>query len=105
MLMKDTKEQYGQEHIVKSDDDAIVHIDNAPIMESVFNVLTVLRGQDKVILKSSGSSIPNAVAVANIITEEMLRDKSKVQEILLDTLTAAGIGKMTSTVEIILHKI
>ena len=73
-------------------------------MESVSHVLFALRNQDQVILKSSGNSIPNAVAVANIITEDVLKDKFKVQEIFLDTLAAAGIGKMTSTVEIILDK-
>ena len=105
--MEDIKEQYGQEHIVKSNDGDngnVIHIDNTPVMESVFNVLTAFRDRDQVTLKSSGNAIPNAVAVANIITEEMLKDKSKVQKILLDTLAAAGIGQMTSTVEIILNK-
>lgn len=111
MLMEDIKEQYGQEHIVKSNDSGsrndhgtIIHIDDAPVMESVSNVLNILRNKDQVILKSNGHSIPNAVAVANIITEDVLRDRYKVQKVLLDTLAAAGIGKMTSTVEIVLDK-
>ncbi len=106
MLMDDTNQQYGQKHIVKSNIDyTVINIDNAPIMESVFDVLTMLQNTDHVILKSNGNSIPNAVAVANIITEDVLKDKSKVQKILLDTLSAAGIGKMTSTIEILLDKI
>ena len=106
MLMEDTNQQYGQKHIVKSNIDyTVIDIDNAPIMESVFDVLTVLQNTDHVILKSNGNSIPNAVAVANIITEDVLKDKSKVQKILLDTLSAAGIGKMTSTIEILLEKV
>jgi DNA-binding protein len=106
MLMEDTNQQYGQKHIVKSNIDyTVINIDSAPIMESVFDVLTVLQNTDHVILKSNGNSIPNAVAVANIITEDVLKDKSKVQKILLDTLSAAGIGKMTSTIEILLEKV
>lgn len=106
MLMDDTNQQYGQKHIVKSNIDyTVINIDNAPIMESVFDVLTMLQNTDHVILKSNGNSIPNAVAVANIITEDVLKDKSKVQKILLDTLSAAGIGKMTSTIEILLDKV
>jgi DNA-binding protein len=35
----------------------------------------------------------------------MLKGNSKVQKIILDTESAAGIGDMTSTVEIILNKI
>ena len=48
---------------------------------------------------------PNAVAVANIITEKMMKGNSKTEKIILDTEAAAGIGSMTSTVEIILNKI
>jgi len=60
--------------------------------------------QDKVILKARGNSIPNAVAVANIITEKMLVGSTKVEKIKLDTLEEAGIGSMTSTAQIIIKK-
>ena len=43
--------------------------------------------------------------MANIITEKMLRGVTKIEKINLDTLEKAGIGKMTSTVEIIINKI
>jgi DNA-binding protein len=35
----------------------------------------------------------------------MLKGNSKIQKITLDTVEAAGIGRMTSTIEIILNKI
>jgi DNA-binding protein len=73
-------------------------------MESALEVLEMLGKKSKVILKAKGNSIPNAVAVANIITEKMMNGNSKVEKILLDTVAAAGIGNMTSTVEIILIK-
>jgi DNA-binding protein len=55
-------------------------------------------------LKARGNSIPNAVAVANIITEKMLVGSTKVEKIKLDTLEEAGIGSMTSTAQIIIKK-
>ena len=60
--------------------------------------------QNKISLKSRGNSIPNAVAVANIITEKMLVGVAKIEKINLDTVAEAGIGDMTSTVEIIIKK-
>ena len=60
--------------------------------------------QNKISLKARGNSIPNAVAVANIITEKMLVGSTKIEKINLDTVAEAGIGSMTSTVEIIINK-
>ncbi|QLH02778.1 DNA-binding protein [Nitrosopumilus cobalaminigenes] len=104
MLMDETIEPSGQEQTEKSEDTTI-QIGNYPVMESALDVLTFLGKKNKIILKSKGNSIPNAVAVANIITEKMLKGNSKVQKINLDTVAAAGIGNMTSTIEIILIKI
>jgi DNA-binding protein len=97
MLMEETTELRGQE-------ESAIQIGNYPVMESALDVLTILGKKNKIILKSKGNSIPNAVAVANIITEKMLKGNSKVQKITLDTVAAAGIGNMTSTIEIILVK-
>ena len=104
MLMEETTKSHGQEQTEKSDE-TIIQIGNYPVMESALDVLTIIGKKNKVILKSKGNSIPNAVAVANIITEKMLKDSSKVEKITLDTVAAAGIGNMTSTIEIILNKI
>ena len=82
-----------------------MNIGNDPVMQTAVDVLTILGSKNQVVLRAKGNSIPNAVAVANIITEKMLNGNSKVQKITLDTDAAAGIGKMTSTVEIILEKI
>ena len=102
--MEETTKSQGQEQTELSDE-AIIQIGNYPVMESAIDVLTILGKKNKVILKSKGNSIPNAVAVANIITEKMLKGNSKVEKITLDTVAAAGIGDMTSTIEIILNKI
>ena len=102
--MEEITELHGQEQTKKSDETKI-EIGNYPVMQSALDVLEVLGKHDKVSLHSRGNSIPNAVAVANIITEKMMEGKSKVEKITLDTVAAAGIGDMTSTVEIILIKI
>jgi len=104
MLMDESSERYGQEQTTKSEN-AIITIGNEPVMQSAIDILSILGSKNQVILRARGNSIPNAVAVANIITEKMLKGNSNVQKITLDTVSAAGIGKMTSTVEIILNKI
>ena len=101
--MEETSEPYGQEQTKKSED-TIITIGNEPVMQSAIDVLSILGSKNQVILKARGNSIPNAVAIANIITEKMLKGNSKVQKITLDTVAAAGIGRMTSTIEIILNK-
>jgi len=101
--MEESSELSGQEQTETSE--TAIQIGNYPVMESALEVLTILGNKKKVILISKGNSIPNAVAVANIITEKMLKGNSKVQKINLDTVSAAGIGNMTSTIEIILIKI
>lgn len=103
MLMEDTKERNGQEQI--KTDDSIFHIRNEPVMQSAVDVLSLFGRKNKITLCAKGNSIPNAVAVANIITEKMLKGNSKVEKIKLDTENAPGIGRMLSTIEIIVTKI
>jgi len=102
MLMEDIKEQ-GKDQIKSKD--TIFNIRYDPVMQSAIEILPILGNKKKVILRAVGDSIPNAVAVANIITEKMLHGNSKVQKIKLDTEAAAGIGRMTSNIEIILIRI
>ena len=103
MLMEDAKATSGQEQTSKSE--TVVDIGNEPVMQSAIDILEIISKKNQITLKAKGNSIPNAVAVANIITEKMLSGSSKVEKINLDTVSAAGIGKMTSTIEIILKKI
>ena len=82
----------------------IYNVHNDPVMIEAINVLSLLGTSKKAILRAKGNSIPNAVAIANIITEKMLKGNSKVENILVDTEMPAGIGKMLSTIEIVLLK-
>ena len=95
--MEEVNEPKGQEQTE-------INIGNDPVMLTAVDVVSKLMNQDKVILKARGNSIPNAVAVANIITEKMLVGSTKVEKIKLDTLEEAGIGNMTSTAQIFIKK-
>jgi len=102
--MEEIKKENDQEQSNKAED-TIIYIRNEYVMQLAVDILPILGSKKKVILRAVGNSIPNAVAVANIITEKMLHGNSKVQKIKLDTEAAAGIGSMTSNIEIILIKI
>ena len=95
--MEEVNEPKGQEQ-------TIINIGNDPVMLTAVDVVSKLMNQNEVILKARGNSIPNAVAVANIIIEKMLVGRTKVKKINLDTVAKAGIGDMTSTVEIIIKR-
>ena len=95
--MEEVNEPKGQEQ-------TIINIGNDPVMLTAVDVVSKLMNQNEVILKARGNSIPNAVAVANIITEKMLVGRTKVKKINLDTVAKAGIGDMTSTVEITIKR-
>ncbi len=95
--MEEVNEPKGQEQ-------TIINIGNEPVMLTAVDVVSKLINQDRIILKAIGNSIPSAVAVANIITEKMLKGTTQVEKINLDTVAKAGIGDMTSTVEIIITK-
>ena len=95
--MEDVNEPKGQEQTE-------IQIGNDPVMLSAVEVVSKLMSHKKVSLKARGNSIPNAVAVSNIIVEKMLVGSTKIEKINLDTVAKAGIGDMTSTVEIIIVK-
>ena len=77
-------------------------VHNKPVMMEAVNVVSLLGKTRKAIIKAKGDSIPNAVAIANIITEKMLKGNSSIQKIVVDSEGKAGIGKMLSTIEIVL---
>jgi len=106
ILLKESKHSNLTSDVsdVQKDQLPIFNVRNEPVMMEAINVISLLGKSNKAILRAKGNSIPNAVAIANIITEKMLKGNSKVQNIILDTDMPAGIGKMLSTIEIILLK-
>ena len=85
------------------DDDSYV-IKDESVMTSALDVLTKFSSKNIVILKAKGGLIPNAVAIANIVTENMLKGNSSIQNIKLDSIISEEDGQMTSNIEITLTK-
>ena len=74
------------------------------VMVSALDVLTAISSSKRVVLMAKGNLIPNAVAVANILTENMLKGNSKIQDIKLDSVISEEDGQMISNIEIVLIK-
>lgn len=71
-----------------------------PVMQVAADLLSRLEPGKSLVLRASGEAIPNAVAVANIITNTMLRDEADVGKITVDSEAPAGMGRMVSTIQI-----
>lgn len=82
----------------------VFFIRNENVMKNVLEVMELFGRTGEVIIKAKGTGIPTAVAVANIITEKMLNGNSRIQNITVDSEIPNGVGKMLSTIEIILSK-
>ena len=80
-----SSEENHQSASIKEYDSNVIHIGNEPIMQTALNLLNEFSTMKKIILVAKGEQIPNAVAVANIITENMLKGNSKIGDILLDS--------------------
>ena len=96
-------EPKGQEQTKKSD--ALIEIHNDPVMQSALDALAIFGKHKKIIIRAIGNSIPNAVAVANILTENMLKGSIKVDRITVDSEPIQEMGRTRSNIEIILSKI
>ena len=74
------------------------------VMTGALDVLTALSASKRVVLMARGNLIPNAVAVANIVTENMLKGNSKIDDIKLDSVISEEDGQMISNIEIVVIK-
>ena len=72
-------------------------------MKTAIDTLTRFSVTNKLVLKAYGDIIPNAVAIANIITENILKGNSRIEKILLDSDITEEKG-MISNIQIFLLK-
>ena len=79
-------------------------VEDDPIMQSATDALFLLTKLGKISIKAKGLDIPTAVSIANIITDNFLKNKSKVDKINLDSKISNKDGRMISNIEIILLK-
>ena len=84
--------------------DGTYAVKDQSVMTDALEVFTQLSSNKKIILIAKGDLIPNAVAVANIVTENMLKGNSSIQEIKVDSIISEDDGQMTSNIEITIIK-
>ena len=89
-----------------SNEGKVLVIREAPVMECALDVLMDLGNSGRITLIAKGNAIPTAVAVANIVTENMMKGNSKIIDISVDSENGSGKYGMTliSTIKIILAK-
>ncbi len=92
------------QEVKRSENESSFFIKDESVMASALEVLTQLSSTKRVILLAKGDLIPNAVAVANIVTENMLKGNSSIEDIKLDSIISEEDGQMTSNIEIVLTK-
>jgi archaea-specific DNA-binding protein len=85
-------------------DGKLIVINQQPVMECALDILTELVKHRTVTLKAKGDSIPTAVAVANVITENMMRGNSKISDIMVDSESQVNHGPLVSIIEITITK-
>ena len=74
------------------------------VMTTVIDVISEISSSNRIVLKAYGDLIPNAVAVANIVTENMLKGNSSIHDIKLDSIISEEDGQMISNIQITLIK-
>ena len=79
-------------------------ITDKPVMESVMEVLPILNKNGKIIIKGNDNSCPATVSVANIITQNILKDNAKTENISVDSEVSDD-GRLVSTIKITITKI
>ena len=92
------------QEVERSENENNYFIKDESVMTSALEALTKLSSNKRIILFAKGDLIPNAVAVANIVTENMLKGNSSINDIKLDSIISEEDGQMTSNIEITLIK-
>jgi|TARA_B100001540_G_scaffold232236_1_gene206490 DNA-binding protein len=92
------------QEVKRSENENIYVIKDESVMTSALEVLTQISSSKRIVLLAKGDLIPNAVAVANIVTENMLKGNSSIDNIKLDSIISEDDGQMTSNIEITLIK-
>jgi len=79
-------------------------ITDKPVMELVMEVLQILNKNGKIIINGNDNSCPTTVSVANIITQNILKDTAKTEDISVNSEISDD-GRLVSTIEITITKI
>lgn len=83
MLISEDKTQLNENF--SNSNGKLVTIHQQDVVPCALDLLTDLVKYKTVTLVASGQSIPTAVAVANIVTENMMKGNSKILDIIVDS--------------------
>jgi len=103
-MRTETKEENSLEQS-KTSEDSVYEVYNDPVMESVLEILSIIGKYSEITIRAKGKSISNAVTVALIVTEKMMKGNSKIHKITVDSESIQELGQAQSNIEIILRKI
>jgi len=104
MLIEEEKNESAKDPSQAPAHDFVFYVKNDSVMINAVDLIPHFGKTENLILRAKGHSIPNAVAIANILTEKMLRGKSKIQKITVDSDFPEGMERMISKIEIIISK-
>lgn len=82
----------------------IFTVHDRPVMGIVSDVIDRLNRLERLTLTGKDRAIPTAVAVANIVTEKVMKDSSRIEDVRVDSEDTKMMGRMLSIIEITLSK-
>jgi DNA-binding protein len=82
----------------------VFEINHESAMAKALDLISPFCENNQIVLSAKGDSIPNAITVANIITESLLKGKSTVYKVTVNSDQIKKMGSLQSTIKIILKK-
>lgn len=104
MVVSEEVHDRSQSGSVQPRDPRVLIVRNRPSKIVAVDAIELIGNYDRVIIKARGNSIPNAVNVANIVTGRMLKGTSTIEAVMVDSIEPHGMGRLISTIEIVLAK-
>lgn len=80
----------------------VFEIGSEPNLVKALELVYPLSKSGEITLKGKGEFIPNAITVANILTQRVLKNKCKVSKVTVDSEPIVSMGSFNSIIEIIL---
>ncbi len=85
-------------------DGKLIVINQQPVLDCALEILPELVQHKTVTLRAKGDSIPVAVGIANVITENMMKGNSVIKNIVVDSESQGNNGPLVSIIEITITK-
>ena len=104
MLIEEENNESPKDTSQAAAQDFVFYVKNDSVMTNAIDLIPHFGKTENLILRARGNAITNAVAIANIFTEKLLRGKSKIQKITVDSDLPEGMERMVSNIEIIISK-